>query len=505
MKKESSKREAIELINKAYNLVEEGKLKKAKRLLESGLDICDEIADGHNELGVVYCLLGDFLPAYHHALRAIELDPTNPKYHNSLAFALMSMGRIDDALVSARCAIELDPNYASAHNLVSKILKMKGVPEEASYHEGKARKIYARTGMRSNGHNLKEGDLERFFTKRETIKKMKKIPKLLEEVLNDEDFRTAIRKDMRKTHLVDYKQMWRLGVITPDIDIVVLRRGDVHFDSIVDKARHFGQIPLKKKAILYKPTFLGTPQNITITGGDIKSPTPVYPLWSYIFDTKIKKGESTSIRDIKVRGMSLPEFLKKQEFPLKESYDDGDPLTTERGGIIVDDRGTLTIFHPSYFVQRSLIDDEGNLIYLGLDEGTDKRTNFAVEMKPSVNPKLAKEISSRGYKPILRYHSFPYKSDMMLPIIDTPRSSSKWSDLVIDPRGKARLFVAKDKKLDEWDEMMNKLKDLFIEEVAKKEYHLLELTKDEAHLKEYLSKKEVILRDYFIIEDLGSF
>lgn len=348
--------------------------------------------------------------------------------------------------------------------------------------------------MRSNGHKLKEGDIERFFYKERNNKKMKKIPKLLEEVLNDEDFRTAIRNDMRKTHLVDYKQMWRLGVITPDIDIVVPK-----------EAHHFGQVHLKKTTILYQPTFLGTPQNITITGGDIKSPVPVYPLWSYTLDTKIKKGESISIRDIKVRGMSLPKVLKKQGFPLKESYDDGDPLTTERGGIIVDDRGTLTIFHPSYFVQRSLIDNEGNLIYLGLDEGTDKRTNFAVEMKPSITPKLAKEISSRGYKPILRYHSFPYESDMMLPIIDTPISSSKWSDLVIDLRGKARLFVAKDKKLDERDEMMNKLEDLFIEEVAKKEYHLLELTKDEAHLNEYLSKKEAILRDYFIIEDLGSF
>lgn len=178
MKKENSKREAIELINKAYNLVEGGKLEEAKRLLKRAIDICDEIADGHNELGAVYCHLGDFSSAYHHALRAIELDPTNPKYHNSLAFTLMSMSRLDDALVSARTAIGLDPNYASAQNLVSKILKMKGEPEEASYYEGKAQKIYASTGMRSNGHKLKEGDLERIFSGRETIK----IPESIESI-----------------------------------------------------------------------------------------------------------------------------------------------------------------------------------------------------------------------------------------------------------------------------------------------------------------------------------
>jgi|LGVF01.1.fsa_nt_gb hypothetical protein len=334
---------------------------------------------------------------------------------------------------------------------------------------------------------------------------MKKIPKLLEEVLNDEDFKTVIRNDVRKTHLIDYKQTWKFGVITPDIDIVALRKGDVHFSGILEEARHFWQIPLKKTAILYNPTFLGTFQNIAITGGDVKPPIPVYPLWTRTLDTIIKKGESIPIRDIKVKGISLPRFLKMQGFHLKESYEDGDPLTTERGGIIVDDRGTPTIFRPSYFVQRRLIDDEGNLIYLGLDESKDKRTDFAVEMLPSVATKLLGEVRNRGYKPILRYRSFPYESDTMLPVIDTPISSSEWSDLVIDPRGKARLFIAEDKELDEWQEMMSKLQELFIEAVARKEYHLLGLTKDKAYLNEYLSKKEAILQDCFIIEDLGTF
>ncbi len=229
------------------------------------------------------------------------------------------------------------------------------------------------------------------------------------------------------------------------------------------------------------------------------------PLRSYSDITKIKKGESIPIRDMKIKGVALPEFLKKQGFPLKESYNDGDPLTTERSGIIVEKGDTITLFHLPHFVQRRLIDDEGNLIYLGLDEGEDKRTNFAVKMVPSVSRKLFKEMPRRAYKPIMRYHSFPYESDTMLPVIDTPISSSEWSELVIDPRGRARLFAAKDKELDEWDEMMCELRDLFIEEVAKKEYHLLGLTKDKAHLNEYLIKKEEILRDCFVIEDLGHF
>ena len=328
---------------------------------------------------------------------------------------------------------------------------------------------------------------------------MEKIPELLKQVLDDEDFKTAIRNDMRKTHLVDYKQRWRLGVITPDIDTVFLRKGDVHFNGVIEKIRQYGQIPLKKTAILYNPTYFGRFQNIIITGGNTKRPQ------SYSDITKIKKGESIPIRDLKIKGLALPKFLKEQGFSLKESYNDGDPLTTERNGIIVEKGDKITLFHPSYFVQRRLIDDEGNLIYLGLDESEDKRTNFTVKMVPSVSRKLFKEIPRRVYKPIMRYHSFPYESDTMLPVIDTPISSSEWSELVIDPRGRARLFVAKDKELHEWEEMMYELRDLFIEEVAKKEYHLLGLTKDKAHLNEYLRKKEEILRNCFLIEDLGHF
>jgi len=328
---------------------------------------------------------------------------------------------------------------------------------------------------------------------------MEKIPELVKQVLDDDDFKTAIKNDMGKTHLVDYKQRWRLGVITPDIDTVFLGDGDVHFNSIIERIHHVGQIPLKKTAILYNPTYLGTFQNIIITGGNTRLPK------SYSDITKIKKGESIPIRDMKIKGVALPKFLEKQGFPLKESYYDGDPLTTERSGIIVEKGDKITLFHPSYFVQRRLIDDEGNLINLGLDESEDKITNFTVKMVPSVSRKLFKEIPRRVYKPIMRYHSFPYESDTMLPVIDTPISSSEWSELVIDPRGKARLFVAKYKELDEWNEMMCELRDLFIEEVAKKEYHLLGLTKDKAHLNEYLRKKEEILRDYFVIEDLGHF
>ena len=89
----------------------------------------------------------------------------------------------------------------------------------------------------------------------------------------------------------------------------------------------------------------------------------------------------------------------------------------------------------------------------------------------------------------------------MLPILDTPMSCSGWADLFVDTTGRATLFIAKEKTEAEWYDMMNKLRQLFSDELAKKDYHLLGLTKDRSHLDLYLAKKLSILEEYFTIQD----
>jgi hypothetical protein len=80
-------------------------------------------------------------------------------------------------------------------------------------------------------------------------------------------------------------------------------------------------------------------------------------------------------------------------------------------------------------------------------------------------------------------------------------SANGWADLYIDPRGKGKLFISKDKTTTEWYEMMEKLRQLLFSELAKKDYHLLGLTKDKTHLHNYLARKMEILKDYFIVQD----
>jgi hypothetical protein len=152
-------------------------------------------------------------------------------------------------------------------------------------------------------------------------------------------------------------------------------------------------------------------------------------------------------------------------------------------------------------VQRRLIDDQGNLVDLGLDEDYGSNPVLAVKMRPSVSEVLVRSVQAKGYIPVVRYRSVPYASDFLFPILDTPMSDSGWADLLIDTRGKGRLFIAKEKSLDEWYEMMNRLRELLYVELARKDYHLLGLTQDKPHLNEYLAKKQGILADYYIIED----
>jgi hypothetical protein len=344
-------------------------------------------------------------------------------------------------------------------------------------------------------------------------------PEFIAEILCQESVIPTIKNDLMKTGQIGYKEVWRLGLITPDQDRFDPRPSQPSLQERMKKFRAdknyrsnlLQQIPLKRAAVLHNPSYFNIQfNNIVIVGGSVKPWIRFYPGWSYSLSTKMSSGEFTRIRDIQInthaasaqnRSRFLPQFLREDGFPLKESYVDGDPLTSDRGGTLVIDKGELIIIYPRYFVQRRLIDDQGDLVDIGLDENFNHDPLFAVKMRPAVSELLVRYVKANGYIPVLRYRSVPYASDFMFPILDTPMSDSGWADLFIDTRGKGKLFIAKEKTLAEWYEMMNRLRQLLYSELARKDYHLLGLTEDKAHLNHYLSQKQEILRDYYIIQD----
>jgi len=345
-------------------------------------------------------------------------------------------------------------------------------------------------------------------------------PDLIGEILRQESVLHVIKSDLIKTGQIGYREIWRLGLITPEQDKFEPHSTELSRQKQINKilkdynyrSSLSEEIHLQRAAILnnigaFSIQFTG----LTISWGRNGVQGRRRPGKIYRLETKLNHHEFINIRHIQMekrlahtegRSWSFPKFLQEDGFPLKDTYTDGDPLTTERGGTIVIDKEKIFIIYPQYFVQRRLIDDHGNMIYLGHDESFGPATILEVKMRPSISEILFRRVQSNGYIPILRYRSFPYTCDYMLPILDTPMSTSGWADLFIDPRGKAKLFIAKEKNMSEWYEMMNKLRQLFRNELAKKDHHLLGLTQDKIHLNQYLSKKHDILTDYFIIQDL---
>jgi hypothetical protein len=320
---------------------------------------------------------------------------------------------------------------------------------------------------------------------------------------------------LRKVGQIGYREEWRIGLIASGQDVYdprlfqVPRREGVRrfFEDGNFRATVTNQISLQRKAVLHSAIYFKH-NNLAVINGAVR---PLgYSKWTYGLETRLNRGEFIDLRNIRMeddssfskhRARLLPDFLREDGFPLRETYLESDPLTTDRGGTIVMDRDKTIVIYPEYFAQRRLVDDEGTLIDLGLDEGIGRGIAFEVEMQPSVSRLLIQRVSARKYQPVVRYRSFPHASDFMLPILDTPMSASGWADVFIDPRGHAKLFISRERTETEWYEMMAKLKQLFYDELARKEYHLLGLTKDKTHLNEYFSKKMAILRNYFIVQD----
>jgi Tfp pilus assembly protein PilF len=75
---------------------------------------------------------------------AIELDPSNQIFHNSLGVVLLNIGQPQEAQAEFQKAVELDPQYAEAHHNLGLALAQQGKAEEAiaAYRKALSLPIY---------------------------------------------------------------------------------------------------------------------------------------------------------------------------------------------------------------------------------------------------------------------------------------------------------------------------------------------------------------------------
>ena len=131
-------------------------------------------------------------------------------------------------------------------------------------------------------------------------------PELINEVLCQESVIRAIKNDLMKTEQIGYKEVWRLGLITPDQDRYDPRPSQLSRREGVKRVAEDNnyrlnlaeQIPLKRAAALYNPGSFNTQfDRITVRGGLVKPRIGFYPGWTYGLSTEQHRGEFTRIRD----------------------------------------------------------------------------------------------------------------------------------------------------------------------------------------------------------------
>jgi protein O-GlcNAc transferase len=110
----------------------------AADLLASAVALRPEVAEAHNDLGVVLGARGRFAEAAAAFERAVALRPDYAEAHNNLAAALRRLDRIEEAAVHYQRVAALAPDSVGAHNNAANALMELGRLDAALAHYDKA-------------------------------------------------------------------------------------------------------------------------------------------------------------------------------------------------------------------------------------------------------------------------------------------------------------------------------------------------------------------------------
>lgn len=88
-------------------------------------------AETNYQLGMAYFSGGDFQRALPEFAKAVELNPSEPLYHDAMGTALMFNRRLDAAIAQFKEAIRLDPKFTEAKNNLASAYLLKGDLDQA--------------------------------------------------------------------------------------------------------------------------------------------------------------------------------------------------------------------------------------------------------------------------------------------------------------------------------------------------------------------------------------
>jgi tetratricopeptide (TPR) repeat protein len=155
-------REAMALTNAASSDVEHGLIEEARAKLEAALQLY-ELADTHNEYGLICLLSANYSEAKKHAVQAIALEPENPKFWSSLCRLYEDLNRPGEALRCMVVAQMLDPDYPTVTKAMARLRRKMGGRADAPPHREVAARIIEMRGRYHDGYPLDAEQLERIL------------------------------------------------------------------------------------------------------------------------------------------------------------------------------------------------------------------------------------------------------------------------------------------------------------------------------------------------------
>jgi len=157
---ETNKVKPVEFTNKAFYLVELGNYDSAIDLLKQAILIDPLCGDAYNELAFIYGeKKGNLDVAEEYALKAVECDPNNPKFHNAVnhnqlarAKRLKTRREIREIMIKIRQEIQRNiDNYSSyppAYLIKAIALALDGEPKHIWENElRRAEELYLQAGI----------------------------------------------------------------------------------------------------------------------------------------------------------------------------------------------------------------------------------------------------------------------------------------------------------------------------------------------------------------------
>ena len=129
----------------------ENNLKEAKKLYEKVIEFDPNHADAHNNLGIIFSILGDLEKAKNCYEETLKINPKNFNAYNNMGNIFKELGDIKNAIFNYEKAIEFNPKHLNAYNNLGLIFYDLGEYVKSIYNFKEAVKIDQKNIASING------------------------------------------------------------------------------------------------------------------------------------------------------------------------------------------------------------------------------------------------------------------------------------------------------------------------------------------------------------------